>query len=351
MKKTVCIFAALLLCLLFSACCLKHDFRSASCTEPETCVKCGETRGEALGHEWSVATCLQPEHCARCGLTRGEALGHDWEYPTLERGKTCTRCGEEERGKLEMVTTQIPREEGYDCWSNGVRVAKFRKLERNRETSFELIVTDPNGPDTKKEYSASGFPWSYIAGYRYPLVYIVCAEENASLHVIDWNNKEIGCYLLDLPKTTDYYRMEYVTPDVLKLTEKNYSLGELYFDLSTGRPLSGKPLSPEKISDHGTWIVAQDEESCGLQLCGNPEGTRWGYLNRDNELVEFYDDATSFTGSGFALVSGEGGYYDLIDSEFHVIKEGVIAGVSASQMNDAFLVTDGHGVVTVVTVK
>ena len=48
MKKTTAILLALLLALSLSACCMGHDFAEATCTEPATCAKCGETEGEAL---------------------------------------------------------------------------------------------------------------------------------------------------------------------------------------------------------------------------------------------------------------------------------------------------------------
>ncbi len=72
---------------------LGHRWKSGSCDEPETCVRCGETRGEAPGHDWQPAACEEPETCARCGETRGEALGHDWQEPSCTESETCARCG------------------------------------------------------------------------------------------------------------------------------------------------------------------------------------------------------------------------------------------------------------------
>ncbi|MGX8692469.1 MAG: hypothetical protein ACSW8E_01760 [Clostridia bacterium] len=73
---------------------LGHRWKRGGCTEPETCARCGETRGEAPGHDWLPATCTEPETCAVCGETRGEALGHDWQDPTCTEPETCARCGE-----------------------------------------------------------------------------------------------------------------------------------------------------------------------------------------------------------------------------------------------------------------
>ena len=75
---------------------LGHDWKAATCEEPKTCERCGETEGKALGHDWKAATCEEPKTCERCGETEGKALGHDWKAATCEEPKTCTRCGETE---------------------------------------------------------------------------------------------------------------------------------------------------------------------------------------------------------------------------------------------------------------
>ena len=36
-----------------------HAFKAATCTEPQTCSKCGETKGSALGHTTSTGTCTR----------------------------------------------------------------------------------------------------------------------------------------------------------------------------------------------------------------------------------------------------------------------------------------------------
>ena len=73
----------------FSSCCLSHEFDEATCTEPATCSKCGETEGEALGHKFKSATCTKPKTCLRCNETEGEARGHEYE------NNACIRCSKE----------------------------------------------------------------------------------------------------------------------------------------------------------------------------------------------------------------------------------------------------------------
>ena len=50
---TALIFSAL---IVLTGCGHEHEWTKATCTEPKTCTKCGETEGEALGHRWKEAT-------------------------------------------------------------------------------------------------------------------------------------------------------------------------------------------------------------------------------------------------------------------------------------------------------
>ena len=95
MKKQFAFLALLLAVLLLAACGQhEHQWNDATCTEPETCSVCGETRGEALGHRWKSGGCTEPEICVRCGETNGEAPGHDWQPATCTAPETCAVCGE-----------------------------------------------------------------------------------------------------------------------------------------------------------------------------------------------------------------------------------------------------------------
>lgn len=128
-KKSAVVLLLLGVIFLLAACCMKHEWKVATCTEPKTCVKCGETEGEAtghiwvnatcekakycigcdmtagapLGHDWQEATCTEAKKCSVCGRTDGEPLGHEWEAATPERAKTCTTCGETEGKPLQII--------------------------------------------------------------------------------------------------------------------------------------------------------------------------------------------------------------------------------------------------------
>ena len=88
---TALIFSALLIVL--TACGHEHEWTEATCTEPRTCTKCGETEGEPLGHKWEEATCTEPRTCSVCGATEGEALGHKWQEANCMEPRTCSACG------------------------------------------------------------------------------------------------------------------------------------------------------------------------------------------------------------------------------------------------------------------
>lgn len=95
MKRIPLLMTTIIMVLMLAGC-HEHNFSEATCTEPETCVECGETQGEAYGHRFSEATCTEPATCRRCGETQGTALGHTWEAATCTVAKTCKRCGKTE---------------------------------------------------------------------------------------------------------------------------------------------------------------------------------------------------------------------------------------------------------------
>ena len=83
------------------------------------CERCGAHSGtgndKPLGHDWLPATCEAPDTCSRCGETRGEALGHDWdEGRVINEDKlleekitefTCKRCGDKKTETGEPLDT------------------------------------------------------------------------------------------------------------------------------------------------------------------------------------------------------------------------------------------------------
>ncbi len=77
----------------------KHKWLDATCTDPCTCEKCGETKGEPWGHTFADATCTAPKTCEECGATEGEKAAHIFKDATCTAPKTCELCGATEGEK------------------------------------------------------------------------------------------------------------------------------------------------------------------------------------------------------------------------------------------------------------
>ena len=92
----------------------EHTWEEATCTTPKTCKVCKLTEGEALGHKWTEATCTEPKTCTVCNATEGEALGHTLEEATILRDSTCAELGLESGVCTvcgETVEQEIPKKE------------------------------------------------------------------------------------------------------------------------------------------------------------------------------------------------------------------------------------------------
>lgn len=87
--------AAILLILVVAVLALTwcdHVWIDATCTAPQTCEKCGKTKGEPIEHSYTDATCTLPPICRYCITPSGEPLGHDWQPATCTKGESCKRC-------------------------------------------------------------------------------------------------------------------------------------------------------------------------------------------------------------------------------------------------------------------
>lgn len=92
MKKLLLVFTSILLLLVFSGCCLSHEWEDATCSAPKTCSKCEKTEGEPLPHTWGEATCTTPKTCSVCSTTEGDTLEHTWTEADCTHEKTCLVC-------------------------------------------------------------------------------------------------------------------------------------------------------------------------------------------------------------------------------------------------------------------
>lgn len=77
-----------------------HNWKNATCSNPETCTTCGSTKGNPIGHCWVDATCSSPKTCSTCYAIEGNPLGHKWEAATCTDPKYCSLCGKPEGDAL-----------------------------------------------------------------------------------------------------------------------------------------------------------------------------------------------------------------------------------------------------------
>ena len=172
-----------------------HDWKPATCSAPETCGNCGETRGNVKDHAWgdriqvTAPTCedkgVDKVVCGDCGAVSHlpvDALGHEYEgvvtAPTCtEKGYTtytCTVCGDSYVGdevsalghEYEAVVTEPDCvNDGYTtytCTVCGNSYVGDETLATGH--SYEGVVTDPdckNGGYTTYTCTACGD--SYVA--------------------------------------------------------------------------------------------------------------------------------------------------------------------------------------------
>lgn len=114
-KKILYGISTLVVCFMLTGCCVSHEWKEATCTEPKTCSKCGKTEGEPLGHTWVEATCAEPKTCSACGATEGDALAHTWVDATCAEAKHCSVCGETEGEPLDHKLTEANYQQAATC--------------------------------------------------------------------------------------------------------------------------------------------------------------------------------------------------------------------------------------------
>lgn len=81
---------------VFSSLKCEHEWSDATCSFPKSCIRCGETEGNALSHQWVEATCTSAKHCSLCDISEGVPSEHIWNEASCAAPKTCTVCQETE---------------------------------------------------------------------------------------------------------------------------------------------------------------------------------------------------------------------------------------------------------------
>ena len=382
-KITYMITLALFLCV-FSGCCIKHDWQEATCEEPETCSKCGKTRGEELGHDWEKATCEEPKTCSVCGETKGKPLGHDWEEATCEKPKTCKRCDKTEGEPLEHEWVYATITEPKHCINCGATEGEAVSAEiismeditggnwdyicayedsvvcaRDNGKEVNVGFYDYNGTVLNEfSYSiSSAYSWSYTMpsdinnkiGFQST---VFDSSKNGTITLYDPYGKEIQKFEIKYPFDYSYIYLTRVADDQRYLAEANAENYQVAYWLDT----ETLELIDAKKQNHVLWGIDYDYDKSKYSFItrminadmtgffvGDAYEEHWGYLDDNQNEIAMYKDATEFNIYGYALVSDDGYSYDIIDKDFNVVGEDVIQG------NGAYLRSGNSPVFAVLT--
>jgi hypothetical protein len=155
-KLYLSFFVVFVLLALLTSCGCKHEWKAATCTEPQTCTKCGNTQGEALGHKYGEektqkeATCTEAGVkefvCTVCGekkTTEITAKGHKWKLSQVlkeatcsEEGKgryTCYVCGEAKYEEIEKLPHKYKNGYCIVCYAEDPSGVIFNPTEEEKE--------------------------------------------------------------------------------------------------------------------------------------------------------------------------------------------------------------------------
>lgn len=96
LNKCIMLCTLILICgIVITGCGCEHEWTPAICTEPATCLKCGETEGEPNGHTWIPATCTNPQTCSVRHETTGDIQSHAFGTPVVTLEPTCAEDGQQ----------------------------------------------------------------------------------------------------------------------------------------------------------------------------------------------------------------------------------------------------------------
>lgn len=145
LKKYVSVICVIGTILALAACGKSHthEWEDATCTEPQKCSKCDETKGEPKGHQFEYVSCTKPKTCSICGETKGKAVGH-----SVELGK-CSKCNEMQGYDIVLEICNVINK-GNDKVTDGTNIISY-----GAATTFEGLYKDACS-GVKKFQSAEG---------------------------------------------------------------------------------------------------------------------------------------------------------------------------------------------------
>lgn len=383
-KMVLSIFILTLCAFMFSGCCIKHEWEEATCEEPETCSKCGKTRGEALGHEWKdadcehpktckvcgetkgkakghdwiEATCTEPKTCSVCGKTEGEPLGHDWIAATLDHPKKCSLCGLEEGAPVTAKTEDVNSNKEWDTIRYG-RETKVYVKHTNNSIKFEMLDFDEN-IIYEEDYALNTYgSWSYMTAVNDKVALITTRSKEyagtCTIRFFDWNGKELFTTEVGEPVGTYYAFSDCADDNIIMMHYADNDKALYYFNTDTFEVIDADKesykLAGEDIDfDKTKWSYCNKEDAVNGYFVGSKNEDQWGYLDSDMNEIALYRDASAYNCYGYALATLDGKNYDIIDSDQNVVAKDYVQGTAAYVNNKgaAIMVQTDNGLKAVI---
>lgn len=118
MKIKRFLISLLPVCLIFilTACGCKHEWKEATCINPQTCNLCGVTKGEPIEHSYMDANCENPKRCSFCDATEGKAQGHNYI------DGYCSKCYSKDPNYIDLNNYGFSNMYGINAW---IRIVEY----------------------------------------------------------------------------------------------------------------------------------------------------------------------------------------------------------------------------------
>ena len=186
---------------------LGHNWKAATCEEPETCTRCGEQQGELADHKWKEATCEEPETCTVCGKTQGTAKGHTWKAATCTVPKTCSVCGKTEGEALGHTPGEVEMgEPDYvlaTVWLN-TKCTVCGEIEDRELKGLKYLYEDGKFIPSIDEFTERlGKLYPYVKDCDYATQVVVTDDDVLGSIIADGNRDRIGTILFFNNKIID----------------------------------------------------------------------------------------------------------------------------------------------------
>mgnify|MGYP001623636436 CR=1 FL=1 len=181
-------------------------------------------RQTTCAHDWEPATCTEPKTCSKCGETFGDALGHTVVFGTCKRcGNTYTLWGD---GEFE---DEFDRPIGVK-YLIGFSEGEFSNSATNGSELFVAVQVTST--------SIGILLWEYgdniVNTYGSDKYYIKILDGNGEVHRLVGNQYSERIFIDDEENKTEVLDL-LKTPQILKfhLSRSGYSLDTYSFDINT----------------------------------------------------------------------------------------------------------------------